>query len=137
MSENGFPASVNGSERAKRAVERAHRRRDLLIPGIVLILIGSLFLLDRFDVAEFGDVARRFWPMILIVIGAGKVVTRREVWGGLWLITLGTWMQFVVLHIFGLTWGNSWPLILIALGAGIILRALLDIGHKREEPDAR
>jgi LiaI-LiaF-like transmembrane region len=44
-----------------------HRREHgSMIGGIVLILIGLLFLLERFvpDV-RFGD----YWPLILVVIG--------------------------------------------------------------------
>jgi len=47
-----------------------HRERTGLIGGLVLITLGLLFLADNFipDV-RFGD----FWPLILIVIGAGML----------------------------------------------------------------
>ncbi len=46
------------------------RERSGLIGGLVLITLGLLFLADNFipDV-RFGD----FWPLILIVIGAGML----------------------------------------------------------------
>jgi len=46
----------------------SHRERTGLIGGLVLITLGLLFLADNFlPEVRFGD----FWPLILIVIGAG------------------------------------------------------------------
>ncbi len=49
-----------------------HSRREHpgLIGGLVLITLGLLFLADNFiPEVRFGD----FWPLILIVIGAGML----------------------------------------------------------------
>lgn len=103
--------------------ERIEKRTGSLIAGLVLITLGTLFLLDRADVLDFSDVIRHYWP--LFVIGAG--VTRLlsgEIWNGLWMLAAGSWMQLVTLGMFGLTWGSSWPILLIVLGAGMIVRAL-------------
>lgn len=104
-----------------------------LITGSILIGVGTLFLLDQFDVAEFGDVVRRYWPMIFVLIGLPKLFRREKLWSGLWLITLGVWLQIARLQLFGLTFRTSWPLLLIALGAGITLRALMETAAPKEE----
>ncbi len=54
---------------------RMHRERTGLIGGLVLITLGLLFLADNFlpDV-RFGD----FWPLILVVIGAGMLWRMRK-----------------------------------------------------------
>lgn len=53
----------------------SHRDRGGLIGGLVLVTLGVLFLADNFlpDV-RFGD----FWPLILIVIGAGLLWKGRK-----------------------------------------------------------
>ncbi len=39
------------------------------IGGLILVVIGLLFLLDKMDILEFGYIISTFWPLILIVIG--------------------------------------------------------------------
>jgi hypothetical protein len=107
-----------------------------LFAGVMMIGLGVLFLLDRFDVADFSDVIRHYWPMFIIAIGLSKVMRRGTVWPGLWLITLGTWLQLVTLRLFGLTYGNSWPVLLVALGGGMIVRTLFESARSRREPNA-
>ena len=57
------------------APARKRRRRDDggLVAGTVLILIGSIFLVDQFGWADVGDL----WPVILI--GIGLVIIVRHV----------------------------------------------------------
>ena len=54
------------------APARKRRRRDDggLVAGTILILIGSIFLVDQFGWADFGDL----WPVILIGIGLVMIV---------------------------------------------------------------
>jgi hypothetical protein len=92
-----------------------------VVSGLVLIIVGVILL-----VADFHDVIRDWWPMILVVIGVPKLFRRDKLWSGLWLITIGVWFQAVRLHLFELTFRNSWPLLLIVGGAGIALRAVFD-----------
>ena len=104
------------------------RRLDLptLATGIIVTAFGVLFLLDRMNIADFGDIMRRYWPCILILIGIPQLFRREKVWSGLWLITLGVWMQIAHLRLFGMTWRTSWPLLLIVAGAGMIARSLIE-----------
>jgi hypothetical protein len=48
------------------------KRSDSLIWGIILIIVGLIFLLQQFDVDIF-DQVWRFWPVILIIWGANKL----------------------------------------------------------------
>jgi hypothetical protein len=48
------------------------RRSDSLIWGIVLIIVGAIFLLEQLDIDVF-DQVWRFWPVILIIWGANKL----------------------------------------------------------------
>lgn len=110
--------------------------RGKLVGGVILIALGVVFLLDRIGVAEFSDVFRRYWPMVLVLIGLPKIFRRETFWSGIWLITLGVWLQMVRLHLFGLTFRTSWPLLLIALGAGIIIRTFIESAVPEENENA-
>jgi uncharacterized membrane protein len=114
--------------------DRKRSKASSLLGGVVLIVFGVLFLLDRSDVADFGDVVRHYWPIIVVGFGLTRIVDG-EIWNGLWLLAVGTWLQLVNLNLFGLTYGSSWPLLLIVLGAGMVVRALMSAARSgREEP---
>lgn len=97
-----------------------------VVGGLVLLAMGLMFLLDELEVTSFGYLVRRYWPMILVAVGLPKLSSPRTIWSGLWLITLGAWMQACVLRIGGMTFGSSWPLLLIVAGAGTVLRAVIE-----------
>ena len=75
-------------------------------------------------------IAREGWLFLAIAILIALALT----WTGLWLISIGAWLQLVRLHLFGLRYQNSWPLLLIIIGAGIALKAVFDVtggsGHE-------
>jgi hypothetical protein len=47
-------------------------RRDSLVWGIILIVIGGIFLLETLDV-EVWDTVARFWPIAIIIWGVWKL----------------------------------------------------------------
>ncbi len=50
------------------------RDRGSVIGGLVLIVLGLLFLADNFLDVRFSD----FWPLVLVAIGAGLLWRSRE-----------------------------------------------------------
>ncbi len=48
------------------------RNRNALVWGIILILIGSIFITDSLNINVF-DFAARLWPLILIFWGVWKL----------------------------------------------------------------
>jgi uncharacterized integral membrane protein len=50
----------------------AKKRKDPLIWGIILIVIGLVFILHNLDVEIWGFIAR-LWPLVLIIWGAWKL----------------------------------------------------------------
>ncbi len=60
----------------------SHRsRRSAATPGIVLIVIGAVFLansLDLFDIRDILRSLRDWWPLILIAIGVKMVSDSRR-----------------------------------------------------------
>ena len=49
-----------------------NRKRETLAWGIILIVIGALFLFNNLDIGIW-DIAARLWPLILILWGAWKL----------------------------------------------------------------
>jgi hypothetical protein len=99
--------------------------------GVLLIGVGTIFLLDRFDIADLHFVIRTWWPLFIVAMGISKLVEPRGRWSGLWLIAVGAWLQITTLHLFGLTFASSWPLLLIAIGAGMVVRTLFEGMRRR------
>jgi uncharacterized membrane protein HdeD (DUF308 family) len=49
-----------------------HHRKDPLVWGIILIVVGAIFFLENFNIDVWNTVWR-LWPVILIVWGALKL----------------------------------------------------------------
>jgi hypothetical protein len=49
------------------------KRKDPLVWGLVLVIIGLIFILENMGL-EAWDFAWRFWPAVLIVWGAVKLI---------------------------------------------------------------
>lgn len=55
---------------------QTQNRNGGLFVGGLLILLGVVFLLDRLDVMDVGDLFSTFWPLILIAIGLKMILDR-------------------------------------------------------------
>jgi hypothetical protein len=127
-----------GEERNDGALEvrREDRNRGRLVSGLVLMTLGTIFLLSRLEVLP-SHALSIYWPLILIAIGVGKLLgseRRGNAGSGLWLIFVGLWAEANVQHWFGLNWHNSWPLFLIFAGLCVLVS---ELSGTREARDAR
>jgi len=50
-------------------------KRELFF-GLVLMVLGIVFLLDHLNVLSFSETVRSLWPLILIWIGVSRLVSR-------------------------------------------------------------
>ncbi len=104
--------------------------------GVVLVLIGCLFLAEQFDWLPAWSWNLEWWPLIPMLIGLVQLLsgrTARRTANGVMLLVLGAWFMFAANEWYGLTWRNSWPLALVAVGLGHVIHALL----LRVMPDLR
>lgn len=95
--------------------------------GLVLILVGVLFLLDRMGQIDFGSLFSRYWPLILIFAGLGHLVANnfRNAAGGVVLIIIGGVFMLAKLDILERSaWHYTWPLLIIILGLWVLLGAV-------------
>jgi predicted membrane protein len=89
------------------------------LPGAILIALGTLFLLDHLGVIN-GNIIWKYWPLMLIAVGIGKVINEGKRVGGVLLILVGAF--FMAEH-FGyrmFTWETLWPVIIIFAGIAMI-----------------
>lgn len=57
----------------------SHKNRESSITwGIILILLGGLFLLQNFDYLDVGRVISDFWPLILVAVGLNMILNKRH-----------------------------------------------------------
>jgi predicted tellurium resistance membrane protein TerC len=93
--------------------------------GIFLLIVGVALLLENFDILSVGSVWR-FWPIIIIAIGLGRLLdaqVAREYQKACWMLFIGGWLFISELHVFGLHYGNSWPILLIGVGIGMLWKS--------------
>jgi len=101
-----------------RVRRRGNYRNDSfagLIPGAAILAIGTIFLLDNFGYIHARSFFR-FWPVILILVGAAKIAQHDSRIWGIALLLAGIFLQLNELGIAHFTWGTFWPLLLIAAG---------------------
>jgi predicted membrane protein len=95
------------------------RRYGGMIPGLILIAIGTLFLLDHMGFIH-AELYWKFWPLAIIAIGLARVFRTGERVIGLGFILAGVVLQLHELGYTSLSWGAIWPFLLIFAGLQII-----------------
>ncbi|MCX6561571.1 MAG: DUF5668 domain-containing protein [Candidatus Aminicenantes bacterium] len=91
--------------------------------GLLLILMGVLFLLDQMGRLNFGDIMSTYWPVIIILVGLSTMIGSgfRRIGGGLFLVLLGTFFQLRELGILREDiWHYAWPALIILVGIWIL-----------------
>jgi hypothetical protein len=93
--------------------------------GLVLLILGSLYLMQNFDFIYIGHISR-FWPVLFILFGVAKLLDydgSRHRGSGIGMIFLGSWLLISMNGMFGLDFHDSWPILIIGWGVSILWRA--------------
>jgi len=90
-----------------------------LVPGLVLVVVGTVFLLDHMGIIH-GETLWMFWPLAIVAVGFIKFAKEGERSVGVGFILVGALLQMHKLGVIGLSWGTIWPFILIVVGASMI-----------------
>jgi predicted membrane protein len=96
-----------------------------LIIGLVLVLIGGLFLADNIFYIPFDFRYYIFsWPFLLVIIGGIMIFNSRDNSAGIILVLIGlAFLTFRTFHIpFRYIFQDYWPVILILIGFMILIR---------------
>jgi len=95
-----------------------------LVFGVVLLGLGVLFLLDRLELADLGDLWS-FWPLLLAAVGLVKVLQPVGTPGrgfGVLLLVVGAWWTLENLELVSYSVWDFWPVLLILAGLGLLWR---------------
>ena len=90
--------------------------------GITLIIIGFFFILDTFNIMEFGGIISDWWPAIFLIIGLIKL-QGQDKGAGLIFVLIGALLLLTIHDI--VEWNSIWrlwPLILIFIGLSMIFK---------------
>lgn len=99
--------------------------RSNIVFGLILTLIGVLFLLHNLGVYYIYDIWR-YWPLLLMAAGLSKMVWGRAGERMFGAVALFIGSVFFVDNVFG--WdvhlGELWPVILVIVGISVVTRAI-------------
>jgi hypothetical protein len=91
---------------------------ERMVPAIVLIAVGAIFLLNNLHIVYAHEIFR-FWPAILIAVGMVKLVDSSDnsgrAGGGV-LVGLGAFFLARNLGFIEMSLWDLWPVVLIAFG---------------------
>ncbi len=90
--------------------------------GVLLVVLGGLFLADQMGVLSFQHLFRVWWPAIMVLAGLLNLIEKPSTpLGPLVLITVGVALLLSNLGYvqFSSVW-KLWPLVLIGLGLNIL-----------------
>jgi len=90
--------------------------------GVLLIVLGGLFLADQMGVLSFQQFFRQWWPAIMVLAGLLNLLERPTTpLGPLVMITVGVALLLSNLGYvkFSSVW-KLWPLVLIGVGLNIL-----------------
>ncbi|HEX2645101.1 MAG TPA: DUF5668 domain-containing protein [Thermoanaerobaculia bacterium] len=113
-----------------------------LVFGALVLLFGSLLLLDRVGVLDAGDYLQ-YWPAGLIAVGLVKLMQPGGRGGGLFFAGLGTWLLLSNLGYVDFDMRIVFPVILVLIGFRLVTaeafrrsRRLDGPGSSSDEVDA-
>ena len=105
--------------------------------GLVLVLLGMIFLADNLDLIPRGIARHLFdWQGILIIIGSAFLISGKNRTPGIIMISVGVF--FLLPEIFDYYWFRPriyWPLILIIVGLILIARRQQQSGYPKRTPE--
>ncbi len=117
----------------------AQKTQGRIFWGLLLIVLGGLFLLDRMDRIDFGDLIGRYWPVVFIILGLSILLSNnfKNVGSGIFFIAFGAFFLLIRMRVFDKAlWSYVWPLAIIAAGVWILFRPLWDRDRARASATA-
>jgi hypothetical protein len=98
-----------------------------LIVGLAIALFGIVLVLDRLNLVV-ADEALRWWPAVIVAVGAMMFNQSRRVGGGIngvIVMLIGGWLLLNTLDVVRVRfWEMFWPLVLIGIGSVLVSQAL-------------
>ena len=98
-----------------------------LIIGLAIALFGFVLVLDRLNLV-IADQVLRWWPMVIVAVGALIFSQSRRVGGGIngvIVMIIGGWLLLNSVGILRVRfWEMFWPLVLVGIGSMLVMQTL-------------
>jgi len=101
------------------------KNQNRIFWGLLLIVLGVVFLLDQMNRLDFGDLVGHYWPVVFILIGISILLNNnsQNVGAGVFFILFGAFFLLIRLRVFDqVVWRYLWPLAIIGVGLWILIR---------------
>lgn len=97
-----------------------------MLIGLGLVALGLVYLGDRADLWDAGDVISDWWPLVIIAIGVAQLTARPRPWvGSSIVIAIGVVLLLGQLDVVPAgAWELFWPAVLIGIGAWLLISRL-------------
>jgi hypothetical protein len=97
--------------------------RTRLLTGVLLVVLGGMFLLDAVDVADAGALLADWWPLAIVVVGVSQLLERPpRMAGGMTLVVIGAVLLTGTLDLVeGAGFALVWPVALVIAGVWVML----------------
>lgn len=117
---------MRGWQEQRRARWRGRRGPGPLVPGLVLLIIGTVFLLSNLGFFDI-RIIRDYWPSLIIAFGLGHLLFPRHgarsiVWSAAFIVIGGLLQAQALGYIHSNVWAIVWPVWLIFLGLSFLFR---------------
>jgi predicted membrane protein len=95
-----------------------------LITGILLLVVGTGWLLEGLNIINFGNYLSTYWPVVVILVGLTSLIGNARNWPTSLIILLaGIALLLRQLNILEFSiWTVFWPVILIFVALSILFR---------------
>lgn len=98
-----------------------------MIVGLAIALFGVVLVLDRLNLVD-ADQALRWWPAVIVAVGALIYTQSRRVGGGvngIIVMIIGGWLLLNSVGVLRVGfWEMFWPLILVGIGSMLVLQSM-------------
>jgi predicted membrane protein len=98
-----------------------------LIIGMAIALFGVVLVLDRLNLV-IADQVLRWWPAVIVAVGALMFSQSRHVGGGangVIVMVIGGWLLLNTVGVLRVGfWEMFWPLVLIGIGSTLVMQAM-------------
>lgn len=113
-------------DRIHDQIRRSHQDRVVILnsrarilPGLLLVIIGTVILLDHMGILSLNHVWK-FWPVLVIVVGLQRFLESCNRGIGVVLMAMGTLFLLSNLGYLRLSAADFWPIVLIAIGLALM-----------------
>ena len=110
-----------------------------LLFGVLIVVLGAIFLAQNLGLIESRLLLRRFWPAAFVAIGTALLLQpgrgRARWWGGIWIVA-GVWIwadqqDWIDVNFFQV----FFPAALLLIGGSLVWRALHPGGERPDQSE--